>query len=78
MAEEDGFVLRPPFNVVRQLSVRTGTMDIGMRATVLEVRFDPVPEGPRQEVILLLDDDLTSKLEARLRELSDLDPPARH
>ena len=78
MADEDSFVQRPPFNVVRQLSVRAGTMDIGVRATVLEVRFDPVPEGPREAVTLLLDDDLASTLEARLRELSERDPPARH
>lgn len=78
MSDQDDFILRPPFNVVRELSVRLGTLDTGIRATILEIRFDPIPEEPRREVTFLLDDDLASMLRARLLELSERDPPAKH
>lgn len=75
---ENDFVLHPPFNVVRKLSARMGTMTDGSRVLVLEFRYMTPPEEVEQEVTLLLDVDLTSKLEARLTELSRRGSPNHH
>lgn len=78
MSEESDYVLRAPFNVLREFSARMGTMENGMRVIILQVRFDTLPEETAGEVTLLLDQDMASKLEVRLAELSERAPPGRH
>ena len=72
-------VLHAPFNIVRGFSARLGTLDNGMRTIILEIRYGSLPEETVEEVTLLWDEELTSKLAARLNGLieSEREPPTR-
>ncbi len=79
MADNDGgLALHGPFNLVRAFSARMGTTDDGIRALILQLRFETLPGGTAQEATFLLDEALQSKLAARLTELSERERPLRH
>lgn len=74
----DDMVLHGPFNVVRAYKARMATLDNGMRAMVLEIRFQVPPEDTVLEATLLWEEQHISNLLARLSELSEREPHTRH
>jgi len=80
MATEDDFVARGPFNFVREFSAVMCTADDGTRYAQLRIRFGVCPGETSDEIALMIDDELLSRLGVRLRELDqrEREPHQRH